>query len=402
MALIARHILGHIERQYRVFGMDTPWINFKVDLSKMAPTFWMLLGEARSKCDHLTNVPMPPNDAQELHVITLSKGVHATTAIEGNTLSELDVQEIVRRPPVQEAASADSREREVTNVLRAYDKVTDQIEAGTLPTLSLELIKRFNEQVLRGLEVPSEVKPGKVREHSVVVGPYRGPDADQCERLLQEMCDWLNASEFAGEGSMRIPIAIIRASLVHLYLAWIHAFGDGNGRTARLCEFVVLVTGGVPTSAAHLISNHCNNTRDEYYRQLRYASESGSDVSRFLTYCAAGFVTELREQLAVVYNRQFRLTWNEYVGTNVPGRDLDVRERRALIALTLFDHEPTGRDQITSLTAELARKYARTGVKTLARDLQELVQTGLLVESQGMYRAKTEVLLSLLPLAVPE
>ena len=141
---------------------------------------------------------------------------------------------------------------------------------------------------------------------------------------------------------------------------------------------------------------------DQLSDGLCHSSDLEAARQRLYTYCAAGFVTELREQLAVVYNRQFRLTWNEYVGTNVPGRDLDVRERRALIALTLFDHEPTGKDQITSLIAELARKYARTGVKTLARDLQELVQTGLLVESQGMYRAKTEVLLSLLPMAVPE
>ena len=63
------------------------------------------------------------------------------------------------------------------------------------------------------------------------------------------MCEWLNGSAFSGDGAMRIPVAIIKASLAHLYLAWIHPFGDGNGRTARLCEFLVLVTSGVPTSA---------------------------------------------------------------------------------------------------------------------------------------------------------
>ena len=54
----------------------------------MSPSFWMALGEARSKCDHLSNVPVPPSYARELHEITMSKGVHATTAIEGNTLTE--------------------------------------------------------------------------------------------------------------------------------------------------------------------------------------------------------------------------------------------------------------------------------------------------------------------------
>ena len=62
--------------------MDTPWITFDVDLKGMSPTFWMALGEARSKCDHLARVPMPPSYARDLHEINLSKGVHATTPLE--------------------------------------------------------------------------------------------------------------------------------------------------------------------------------------------------------------------------------------------------------------------------------------------------------------------------------
>ena len=71
---------------------------------------------------------------------------------------------------------------------------------------------------------------------------------------------------------------ILSAILAHLYLAWIHPFGDGNGRSARLLEFGVLLTGRVPTVAAHLLANFYNDTRSEYYRQLRIASESGGDV----------------------------------------------------------------------------------------------------------------------------
>ncbi len=123
----------------------------------------------------------------------------------------------------------------------------------------------LNAMVLDGLDVEPEVKPGQVRTHSVTVGPYRAPDWEKCDELLGQLCDWLSSSQFAGLDEMRVPTAIIKASLAHLYLAWIHPFGDGNGRTARLCEYIVLVTSGVPTSAAHLISNHCNRTRDQYY-----------------------------------------------------------------------------------------------------------------------------------------
>ena len=354
--------------------MDTPWITFEVDLTKMNPAFWMVLGEARSKCDHLARVPMPPAYARELHEVNLSKGVHATTAIEGNTLTEDDVAAILRRTVKSQDSSY--QVQEVENVIAAYNDVLDLLRVGDAPRLSPGLVEHFNRQVLNGLDLPSEVQPGEIRRHSVTVGPYRGPDWERCSELMQQMCDWLNGPSFSGDGTMRIPVAIIKASLAHLYLAWIHPFGDGNGRTARLCEFLVLVTCGVPTSAAHLISNHCNKTRDEYYRQLQYASESGGDVTRFLAYCASGFVDGLGEQLRWIYDRQFRLTWHEYVGSQVTGRDVDMRERRALIAEALLFREPVAKKDIPRLTPELAQNYTACGPKTLTRDLNELVSIG--------------------------
>lgn len=378
--------------------MDSPWISFEVDLQAMGAIFWMCLGESRSKCDHLANVPMPPSYARELHEVTLTKGAHATTAIEGNTLSEADVAGIVRHEPASD--TDDYQVREVENVINAYNGVLDEIRAGRQPELSPELIKQFNREVLQGLQLPDEVVPGEVRNHSVTVGPYRGPDWETCDDLLAQMCDWLNGPAFSGDGDMRVPVAIIKASLAHLYLAWIHPFGDGNGRTARMCEFLVLVTSGVPTSAAHLISNHCNRTRSEYYRQLRHASESGGDVNRFLEYCATGFVTGLTEQLRWIYERQFRLTWHEYVGLQVTGRDPDMRERRSRIAEELLFREPIAKRDIPKLTPELAEIYASSGPRTLTRDLNELVSLGLLEIVDGLYQADPDELLTLLPLTV--
>lgn len=382
-----------------VVQVDHPWISFTADLERMPPTFWMQLGEARSKCNHLARVPLPKPYADQLHQISLAKGVHATTAIEGNTLSEEAVREIVlRQSPPQ---SQDYLTREVENVLAAYNWVLEELRAGRQPELSPQLISEFNRQVLDGLDnLEDHVTPGEIRTRSVTVGPYRAPDAGECSDLLARMCEWLNGPSFAGEDAMKLPTAIIRASLAHLYLAWIHPFGDGNGRTARLCEYLVLVTSGVPTSAAHLISNHCNLTRAEYYSQLRHASESGGDITRFLSYCADGFVSGLSEQLEFVYERQFRLTWTEYVNDNVRGRDWDMRERRSLIANTLLFRGPVPKSLITGLTPELSRSYATCGPRTLGRDLNDLVASELLREDPEGYLAREDVLMNLLPLVV--
>lgn len=72
-------------------------------------------------------------------------------------------------------------------------------------------------------------------------------------------------------------MAILKAIAAHLYLAWIHPF-DGNGRTARLMELRLLLAAGVTTPATHLLSNHYNLTRGEYYRQLDAASRTGNPL----------------------------------------------------------------------------------------------------------------------------
>ncbi len=377
--------------------MDTPWINFRFDAGAFGNEIWMLLGEARSKCDHLASVPLPPDEHRELHLISLARGVQATTAIEGNTKSIDEIQAIIHQP-LPEGQTSDYQEQEVQNVINAYNDVLAQIQSGNVPQLTPEVIMQFNLQVLSYLDNPEHAVPGEIRRESVVVGNvYKAPDASDCERLLTEMCAWLNGPPFNEGKEMRIPAAILKASLAHLYIAWIHPFGDGNGRTARLCEYLVLVTNGVPTSAAHLISNHCNETRDEYYRQLNHASKSGGDIRRFLHYCVSGFVRGLTAQLDVLYEHQFKAEWRDYVAAMVTGRDQGMRERRSAIAESLLFHTPVTRREIPLLTTGLAEIYAIFGPKTLARDLKALESVGLIRHEDGTYGACDDVLRRRLP-----
>src|ERR1019366_3089820 len=82
------------------------WINFRFDLNRVSHKLWMMIGEARSKCGYVAGVPLRPRMAQQLEVVYLSKGIHATTSIEGNTLSEEQVKQQVEKtlklPPSQQ------------------------------------------------------------------------------------------------------------------------------------------------------------------------------------------------------------------------------------------------------------------------------------------------------------
>ena len=214
-----------------------------------------------------------------LHRLYLAKGVHATTAIEGNTLSEKQVEQHIEGklelPPSKKYLQV-----EIANILSGCEIICKQVFAGPPRPLNVETIKSYDRLLLQGLSLPDDVKPGEIRKHEVGVARYKGAPAEDCEYLLERMCEWLAGLQENAPEWMAHAMPILRAILAHLYLAWIHPFGDGNGRTARLIEFAILIEAAFRTPAAHLLSNHYNETRSEYYRQLDFASKSGGDLRR--------------------------------------------------------------------------------------------------------------------------
>src|SRR5438445_13522855 len=105
--------------------------------------------------------------------------------------------------------------------------IIEEIAAGNQPQFSIDRIKKLNRIVLNNLTLPDdEAVPGEVRRHSVGVMDYRGAPAEDCEFLLGKLCDWLNGMPALFEGQEIIG-AILKAIVAHLYLAWIHPFGDG-------------------------------------------------------------------------------------------------------------------------------------------------------------------------------
>lgn len=381
----------------RTYNKTHPWITFRINLKDASPKLWMLLGEAASKCEHISGVPLRPKTAEELHLIYLAKGVAATTAIEGNSLSEEQVRQHIdgklKLPPSKEYLA-----QEVANIITACNQIAERLKTGD-DALSSERIKQFNSQVLDKLALEEGVIPGEIRTHSVVVGNvYRGAPAEDCDFLLNELCRWLNSDDYKSEAGMETIYAIIKAVMAHIYLAWIHPFGDGNGRTARLTEFQILLSAGVPTPAAHLLSNHYNQTRSEYYRQLDIANKSGGDIILFLTYAVQGLVDGLREQLDVIRHQQWDVTWENYVHDMFHNKNStsDIRQKNLVLDLSSTD-KPVLPSNIIELSPRLARSYANRTPRTIQRDLNALEKMNLIERKPEGISAKKETILAFLP-----
>jgi len=385
----------------RKYEESHPWVRFKIDITGRSQMLWMLLGEAKSKCEHIAKAILEPETSSQLHKIYLAKGVLATTAIEGNTLSEEEVMKQIEKtlelPPSKQYLA-----QETQNIIDACNSIIEEINKGRSPYLTPELIKDFNKQILRGLQLEEDVVPGEIRKHSVVVGRYRAVPAEDCAYLLERLCDWLNGEEFSPPDKMPWMItiyAMIKAILAHLYIAWIHPFGDGNGRTARLIELLILATSGIPIPACQLLSNHYNQTRSEYYRQLDQASKSLGDCLPFLTYALQGFVDGLVIQLQHIHIQQWKLMWENYVYDQLGDHSVELRDRCSLLVMALSDQpEPVAIQKLPELTPRLAGLYAKKTTKTLSRDIGLLTQKNLIEMKQSGVRAKKEIVLAFRPL----
>lgn len=381
----------------RTWKQTHPWLTFSVDFSRAPSHLWITLGECQSKCEHIAGVPLRPDTAKKLYQLYLAKGVLATTAIEGNTLSEEEVlrhlQGTLKLPPSREYLA-----REIDNIVTGCNLILSDIKAGRVPALTSGMVKKLNQIVLDKLRLDEGVMPGEIRAHAVGVGRYQAPPARDCEYLLDRLCEWLNSEAFNPQPEMVIVYAILKAVLAHLYLAWIHPFGDGNGRTARLVEFLILIASGVPAPAAHLLSNHYNQTRTEYYRQLDQASRSGGDALPFVLYATQGLLDGLRSQLQDIRDQHLDVAWRNYVHEAFSDKKSPSDARRRHLVLDLSQSaRPLPFSELSGVSPRIAAAYARKTAKTLSRDVKALIQMGLLAQEPGGFRACKDLIVAFLP-----
>ncbi len=365
----------------RTYHKTHPWIDFQLDLRRVDYTLWFQLGEVQAKCEQVAGVPLLPDVEERLHQVFLAKGASATTAIEGNTLSEEDALELIRGelelPPSKEYLG-----KEIRNVVSACNNIADGVLSGDLSELTVDGIKELNALVLHDLPLKEDVVPGRIREHEVGVERYRGAPPQDCKFFLDRLCNWLNNESFLQDEGRRIAYGILKAIIAHRYVAWIHPFGDGNGRTARLVEFQLLLSCGVLSAAAHLLSNHYNMTREEYYRQLDQSSKSGGNIFPFIKYALQGLIDELKDQIITIESHQLEAHWINHIHGVFRNKvsATDIRRRQLVVDLT-EETEPVPIVQLRYISPRIAEAYAGKTDRTIRRDVNALERMNLIRRS---------------------
>lgn len=373
---------------------------------KLTPSLLMRLGEIQAELNQIAKIPISPQEQHRLKTLYFARAVHSTTAIEGNTLSEDEVLRIIEDLD-SSSHSKNYDEQEVRNVIDTLNAIVQDVLDGDSAPYSLALLNSFHRQLISDTGTPncSEAEIGELRRHSVTVGRYLGPPANECRVLMAKLCEWLNEDASIPEGLERYDLSwqIVRAIIAHIYFAWIHPYCDGNGRMARLIEFRLAFAAGVPDFAAHLFSNVYNRRRSRYVELLQDshgdyldgAYSPDADIQSFVEWALECYRHDLHEQSLYIYGSQITVIWHDYIYSNFPEKLSNAQRRRRRLALDLTHPEflqPVRFRDIRNLSPAVAVAYADERDQTIRNDLKVLIDMGLVQRSDGGYRPNTDIL----------
>lgn len=318
-----------------------------VDLDGLAP----LIQRVEDAREFFNKLPVYPQVMARMDHIVLVGGIHGTNTIEGGTESSEEIDKIVNMPP--EMIKEDSQRR-INNLKKAHFIATNFAlgvydDAGkSRLVLVEEMFTDLHREITGGLEENKirENMPGAYRDNqkgfntkvgdALHGGVYTAPKCkDDIAMLMENFIKWANSKSI-------IELSpLVRAPLVHYYFERIHPFGDGNGRTGRLIESMILQAAGFKY-ANFLIGKYYNDNYDHYmalFNECRKQAKDGVEYPNtpFIRF----FLEGMREIIVATYDMASNLIARHIFADSARTlRDQkQINDRQYAIVTTLLDLE---------------------------------------------------------------
>jgi Fic family protein len=110
-------------------------------------------------------------------------------------------------------------------------------------------------------------------------GKKAPPKATNVPALMQNFCDYANNVK---EDEFINPV--IKGILLHFWLAYVHPFMDGNGRTARALFYWYMLKHDYWLFEYLSISTAILSARTQYYKSFLYCEMDDNDTTYFIVY----------------------------------------------------------------------------------------------------------------------
>lgn len=228
-------------------------------------------------------INLPENYKKELVSKITAETVHASTAIEGNTLTERQVQDVLSGKKV---TALEKDIREVQN----YNKALSCVEKTTKDSnfqISESFLKQIQEIIVKNIR---DDIAGNYRTVQVHVGDYLPPQPFRIPVLMKELVAWIK------DPKPQYLAPILYAGIAHYQFVAIHPFEDGNGRTARLLTTLILTQNAYNMIRFFAPESYYNRDRKAYYEALssadKYRIDGQPDLTRWLEYFIEGMLIE--------------------------------------------------------------------------------------------------------------
>ena len=246
-------------------------------------------------------IRMEQSDALTLRRANRIKTIHSSLAIEGNTLLESEVADIIDGKTVV----APIREiQEVKNAIRVYEEF-DKLD----PFSRDDLLKAHGLMMSALTDEAGRFRRGDVGVYSERGLVHMAPPANRVHPLMCDLFGWLKHAD---------DHLLVRSCVFHYEFEFIHPFIDGNGRMGRLWQSLIL--GRWNPAFAHLpVENMVYSNQQAYYDAIAQSTKQG-ESGPFIEFMLGEILNTIRshkgEPLNVPANDTVNGTANDTV--NLP------------------------------------------------------------------------------------
>ena len=188
------------------------------------------------------------------------KTIHSSLSIEGNTLTQEQVTDLIERKRV---IGPKKDVLEVLNAIKVYDSIT------SFDPFSSSSFLKAHKQLMEGLIDNA----GKYRTQDV--GIFQGsriahiaPPAKNVTYLMNDLFKYLRNKE---------ELTLIKSCVFHYEMEFIHPFLDGNGRMGRLWQTVILLNE-YPVFEFLPFETLISQTQQNYYDSLAKSDKKGNST----------------------------------------------------------------------------------------------------------------------------
>jgi len=191
---------------------------------------------------------------------------------------------------------------------------------------------------------------------------------------MREFVAWINGAMFF-DGS-----PFLRAALAHYHLSAIHPFHNGNGRSCRLAEALILKCAGIHYLHRTLSNYYYRNLDDYYWAFSKVQKNKENNVTPFLLFVLDGMIeslTEIRQRCNVHVRK---LVLRDYYRRLCRAKVLTKRQEKVLQFVLAWGQPFQYSEMVYG--AMFAPFYAGVSERTIQRDIKKMKKLNLLTESK--------------------